>query len=120
MGFRSEANPYMIRIVTEGPVTTITPTRKRLAIPDVELLFLDVVHQVEMGNLHLILDFSEVEWVCATTVGFLLELLMRLRRRGGSLKLCGVSDQMLQLLRMLGIEGRFDIVKPERVLLNAG
>ena len=117
---RRDANPYMIRIVTEGAVTHITPARKRLMIPDVELLFHDVIHQLEMGNLNLVLDFSEVEWACATTAGFLIELQGRLTKHGGSLRLQGVPDQLHQVLRMMGIEEKFQILEPPRALRTAG
>ena len=120
MKLRADYNPFMICKVTDGGVTTITPTRRRLTIYDIESLFAEAVHQIEIGSIKLIVDFSEVEGVCTSTAGFLLELKRRLDRIGGSLKLTKVPDELQQVLKMMGLEGRFEIVGPPRVLRNAG
>ena len=113
-------NPFMLRIVAEGSLITITPTRKRLGISDIEHIFLEAIRQVELGQIHILLDFSEVEWVCASTAGFLLELDRRLSNRGGSLKLKGVPDEMRQVLKMMQLEHRFEILDSAVPLRNAG
>jgi anti-anti-sigma regulatory factor len=120
MKLRADYNPFMMCQVTDAGVTTISPTRKRLTIYDVESLFAEAVHQIELGRKSLIVDFSEVERVCTSTAGFLLELKRRLDRVGGSLKLAKVPEELLQVLKLMGLEGKFEIIGLPRVLRNAG
>lgn len=113
MKTRLTANPFMIRCVNEGTHMTIAPTRKRLAIPEIEALFEEVLHQMERGHKHIILDFSEVEWVCASTAGFLVELKRRLKQMGGSLRLRSIPLVMRHVLKLMQLDDRFEIIEAE-------
>jgi ABC-type transporter Mla MlaB component len=120
MRTRTSHNPFMIRVVTDGAATTVAPTRKRLMISDMESVYSTVSRQMDLGRTQIILDFSEVEWVCAGTAAVLLELNRRLHALGGALKLQGVCDEMHQVLQMMHVEDRFDILDVPVVLRNAG
>ncbi len=119
MWTRKKENPYMTRIMTQGDGATIVPTRKRLMISDIEQVFEDVLAQIEAGRRHIVLDFSEVQWVCASTAGFLLELKRRLARQGGSLRLRALPEEMRQVLKLVHGQDWFDIEDPLTVLNNA-
>lgn len=120
MKMRTSSNPFMIRMMTDGAVTTIAPTRKRLMIADIESVFTAVMGQIELGHRHIVLDFSEVEWVCAGTAAFLVEMNRRLILVGGSLKLRGVPEEMHQVLKMMRVEDRLEITDSVEALRNAG
>jgi len=120
MNIRTSQNPFMIRMVTDGTATTIAPTRKRLTISEIESVFTAVMSQIELGHRHIVLDFSEVEWVCASTAAILVEVSRRLSRMGGSLRLRGVPEEMHQVLKIMHVEERFAIMDSVAALRNAG
>ena len=69
--------------------------------------------------MNLVVDFSEAERVCPSTAGFLVDLSRRLKKQGGGLKLKNVSERIRQVLSLLGVWDRFDVLEPVGALRRA-
>ena len=52
----------------------------------------------------LILDFSEIAFMDSSGIGLILGRYKRMRACGGRMTVCGVSDRLLPLMRMAGLD----------------
>ena len=52
----------------------------------------------------LILDFSEISFMDSSGIGLILGRYKRMHACGGKLTVCGVSDRLLPLMRMAGLD----------------
>jgi anti-anti-sigma factor len=68
---------------------------------------------------HLLLDFSEVEFMASFMQNFLLTLQRNLRRDGGRLKLCGMREHVEESFHITGLWRHFAIHPDERSALDA-
>jgi len=57
----------------------------------------------------LVLDFREVLWISSSALGRLVELLKRVRRSQGDMRLCCLSADLLQAFRLTRLDRLFKI-----------
>ncbi len=64
-----------------------------------------------------VLDLTEVEYMGSAMLGLMVNIRERVRRGGGKLVLCGLSDQLLRTFQTCCLERLFMIVKttPEAI-----
>ena len=60
---------------------------------------------------HLLLDFSGIESINSKVLGRLITLRKRMAAVSGSLKLCNVPPQIVELFRLTSLDKLFDIVE---------
>lgn len=65
------------------------------------------------GVSDLILDFSEISFMDSSGIGLILGRYKQMHARGGKLTVCGVSDRLLPLMRMAGLD-KLHILQTER------
>jgi anti-sigma B factor antagonist len=70
----------------------------------------DEVHSAELRDLALVIDLQAVPFMDSTGLGVLVGALARSQDSGRRLVLCGVSDRILRLLSLTGLDGRFTLV----------
>lgn len=57
----------------------------------------------------IIIDFSEVPYTDSSGLATLIELLQRLKKTGGELKLCGMSDKIKGIFEVTRLDKLFSI-----------
>ncbi len=62
------------------------------------------------GRTHIVLDFSEVEFIDSTGLSVLLNALRHLSRQGGALALVCTNPTVLRLFEITRLDATFDIV----------
>ncbi|MCR9200272.1 MAG: STAS domain-containing protein [Planctomycetaceae bacterium] len=58
-------------------------------------------HIMEVGAPQMILDLEQTTFFGSLFVGTMLKLSMRIRAAGGRMVICGLSEQLMQLMRQL-------------------
>ena len=72
---------------------------------------------VEKGTTKLLLDLSQVPYMDSTGVGVLFGTYTSLKKRGGSIRLAGVSDRLRKVLTLVCLDGMIEISEtPEHAL----
>ncbi len=93
---------------TDG-LTVIELSGKIMGGPDAAQLN-DRLHELlESGQIHIIADLSQVEWMNSSGLGILISGLTTIRNAGGDLKLAAVTDRIKSLLTITKLANVFDI-----------
>ena len=53
---------------------------------------------------HLVIDFGEANYFGSIVIGALVQLAQAVRNRGGRIALCGLSEDMQQVIRLMKLE----------------
>ena len=85
----------VLRVTGEIDVYTAPDLRER------------VVHLIDNGTRHLIIDLSPVTFLDSTGLGVLVGSLRRLRAHGGSLKLVISAKRIMEIFRITGLNRAF-------------
>jgi len=68
---------------------------------------------MELGGdayqLRLVLSFSNVEYMSSAVLGKLVKLRKRVREGNGDVKLCGISDEIMEVFEITQLDQVFDI-----------
>jgi len=68
---------------------------------------------------HMVLDFSEVEFMSSSTLGVLLTLRQKLMKVGGRAAICGLRPELRRVFKIAAIEKMFDFYRNEEEALNS-
>lgn len=98
----------VLRITGEIDVYTAPELRER------------VVHLIDNGTRHLIIDLSQVTFLDSTGLGALVGSLKRLRTHGGSLKLVTSTERVMEIFRITGLNRAFALYPSVDDAMNAG
>jgi len=63
----------------------------------------EIVGQITQGNLHLIVDLNNVEFIDSTGLGVLIGGLKRARGHGGDLRVTGVDARLGRVFELTGL-----------------
>jgi anti-sigma B factor antagonist len=88
-------NCAVLRITGEIDVYTAPELRER------------VIHLIDGGTRHLIIDLRQVTFLDSTGLGALVGSLKRLRTHGGSLKLVTSAERIMEIFRITGLNRAF-------------
>ena len=70
-----------------------------------------VLHELTaQGHLDVVVDMRELSFVDSTGLGVLVGALKRQRVAGGTLRLAGLTDGVLKVFRITGLDTVFDVV----------
>ena len=92
-----------------GRITTGTETRA----------LQDEVTRVTLGTKNVILDLAEVDFADSGGLGLLVRIHRSLRTDRGDLKLCGVQESLLKVLRIIHLHSVFEIYDTEPQAVEA-
>jgi anti-sigma B factor antagonist len=96
----------LYKLREQGKHTVIsfdTPTL--MNVNDVERLRGDLLRLVdESKRTHLVLDFTGVQFISSQLIGVLLSLHKKLTAAGGTLTLCGLGLQLVELIKITRLD----------------
>ncbi len=100
-----------------GAVTVLGLTGRLAGEPDHRELAAQVGALLAEGRLDVVINLSGLAWVNSTGLGALVAAFDAVRRRGGRLKLCAVSDRVDDVLGGCGLYSVFEVHRTEEAAL---
>ena len=104
--------------VSHGP-TTIFRVKGTLDSDEVLDLRLAIIEETDKRKKNIILNFEEVEVIDLISVGYLLECLRIVRKKGGDLKLVNPNTFVRQMLHEQSVSHFFEICSSESQAINS-
>jgi anti-sigma B factor antagonist len=99
---------------------TILALHGRLILDDGDVLFRQRVDDLaSRGDVRLIADFTDVDYVDSAGVGLLIAKYLSVRRKGGDLKLLRLSDRSLHVLEIAHLLSVFEIFDDEEAAVRS-
>lgn len=92
----------------EGEVVVLALSGKIMGGPDHERFMGEIKTLVADGHVDVLLDMSKVTWVNSTGLGILVSGFHTLKKNGGRLKICSVSDRIDNILNVTQLKLVFD------------
>jgi len=71
------------------------------------------------GNFHLLIDFSNVEYLASAGMRLMLSNSKKLKTENGSLLFCSISEDVMEIIKMAGFEKILSIYPTEQEALAA-
>jgi len=68
-----------------------------------------LIHEIENGNIHLVLDLSSVEYMSSAGLREIVTSLKRAKKAAGDLRIAQPSDRVREVLEMAGLDTIFRI-----------
>ena len=88
--------PHLIHLA-EYDITIVEPGTDLLGGPETEDLRTTITKLNEKGNLKLVVDLSEVSYLNSFALGVLTTACVKYNQRGGSIVLCGLNPQVMNV-----------------------
>jgi anti-sigma B factor antagonist len=105
-----------LEIVKKDQTTVVTILQPTLEANNVPALW-DEMEPLLPNMIQLVIDLSQVEFIDSTGFGIFLNCVKRLGERDGELKICGLSDKLAALFRLMAFDRLMDIYKtPEEAI----
>lgn len=105
--------------VTSPPTVTVTPAGDftvvnvcgplKLGHPPLEELRDTLRHLADTGQVDVVIDLSQMPLFDSTGIGILTVGYTSMRRRGGTIKLCGLPQLARQMLKTVGLLRIFEV-----------
>lgn len=73
----------------------------------------------ERGLTQVVINFCQASYISSSYLRVLLTHVRKLRRAGGDLKLCCLTDKIAQVMRMTGLDTIFDSFPSEKPAVQA-
>ncbi len=91
-----------------GDVTVLNLSGKIMGGPDHEKFQAEIKTLVAAGQVDVLLNLSKVSWVNSTGLGILVSAFHTLKKNGGQLKICEVSDRIDNILNVTQLKLVFE------------
>lgn len=100
-----------------GTVSVLGLTGRLVGEPDLRELDAHIAALLAEGRLDVLINLAGLAWVNSTGLGALVAAFDAVRRRGGRLKLCSVSDRVDDVLGGCGLYSVFEVHRTEEAAL---
>ena len=97
-----------IKQTVQDDVVVLALAGKIMGGPDHERFIGEVKALVADGHVDVLLDLSKVTWVNSTGLGILVSGFHTLKKNGGRMKICSVSDRIDNILNVTQLKLVFD------------
>ena len=91
-----------------GEVMVLVLSGKIMGGPDHEKFQAEVKSLIADGHVDILLNMSRVSWVNSTGLGILVSAFHTLKKNGGQLKICEVSDRIDNILNVTQLKLVFE------------
>jgi anti-sigma B factor antagonist len=100
----------------------VVKLRGKLSLGEsVDRLRADLYELIGNGDIHIVLDLSEVPMIDSSGIGLLVKTLTTAKQLGGSIRLLAPSKFVTQTLKMIGLLSLFDVFEdPEQAIASFG
>jgi len=92
----------------KGEVMVLNLSGKIMGGPDHEKFQTEIKTLISSGHVDILLDMSKVNWVNSTGLGILVSAYHTLKKNGGRLKICQVSDRIDNILNVTQLKLVFE------------
>jgi len=92
----------------KGEVMVLNLSGKIMGGPDHEKFQTEIKTLIAEGHVDILLDMSKVSWVNSTGLGILVSAFHTLKKNGGQLKICSVSDRIDNILNVTQLKLVFE------------
>ncbi len=92
----------------KGDVTVLNLSGKIMGGPDHEKFMTEIKTLIADGQVDVLLDMRKVSWVNSTGLGILVSGYHTLKKNGGRLKICQVSDRIDNILNVTQLKLVFE------------
>ena len=100
-----------------GAVSVLSLTGRFAGEPEHRELAAHIAALLAEGRLDVLINLAGLAWVNSTGLGALVAAFDAVRRRGGRLKLCAVSDRVDDVLGGCGLYSMFEVHRTEEAAL---
>ena len=98
-----------LQVEKHDRITVITLTQPTVEANNVPPLW-DEIQKSLADTSHLIIDLSRVEFIDSTGCGIFPNCIKHLNEKEGELKICGLSDKLSALFRLMAFDRLMDIL----------
>lgn len=91
-----------------GDVMVLSLSGKIMGGPDHEKFMSEIKTLIASGHVDVLLDMGKVSWVNSTGLGILVSGFHSLKKNGGRLKICQVSDRIDNILNVTQLKLVFE------------
>jgi len=92
----------------KGDVMVLNLSGKIMGGPDHEKFQSEIKSLISAGHVDILLDMHKVNWVNSTGLGILVSAFHTLKKNGGQLKICQVSDRIDNILNVTQLKLVFE------------
>jgi anti-sigma B factor antagonist len=92
----------------KGDVMVLNLSGKIMGGPDHEKFQSEIKTLISSGHVDILLNMSKVNWVNSTGLGILVSAYHTLKKNGGQLKICQVSDRIDNILNVTQLKLVFE------------
>jgi len=92
----------------KGDVMLLNLSGKIMGGPDHEKFQSEIKSLISAGHVDILLDMHKVNWVNSTGLGILVSAFHTLKKNGGQLKICQVSDRIDNILNVTQLKLVFE------------
>ena len=92
----------------KGDVMVLDLSGKIMGGPDHEKFQSEIKSLISAGHVDILLDMHKVNWVNSTGLGILVSAYHTLKKNGGQLKICQVSDRIDNILNVTQLKLVFE------------
>lgn len=103
-----EEGELNIKQTLEGDVMILNLSGKIMGGPDHEKFQTEIKTLISDGYVDILLDMHKVSWVNSTGLGILVSAYHTLKKNGGQLKICQVSDRIDNILNVTQLKLVFE------------
>jgi anti-sigma B factor antagonist len=103
-----EARPLKIKRKAESDVMVLHLSGKIMGGPDHELFHTEIKTLIKEGYVDILLNLSKVNWINSTGLGVLVSAYHTLKKSGGRLKICEVSERIDNILNVTQLKLVFE------------
>lgn len=99
-----------IQVEKQGQITIVTITQPTVEANNVPAMW-DKIQNELADTSQLVIDLSRVDFIDSTGCGIFPNCIKRLSEKEGELKICGLSDKLAALFRLMAFDRLMDIVE---------
>jgi anti-sigma B factor antagonist len=97
-----------IKSKAEGDVMVLFLSGKIMGGPDHEKFHTEIKTLIKEGYVDILLNMSKVNWINSTGLGVLVSAFHTLKKEGGQLKICEVSERIDNILNVTQLKLVFE------------